>query len=83
LKEEEVYWRLYENPGHARECIEEFRQRYNTIRPHWALIPKGGGDPLTPEEVYVSGRATEIPRWQGWAKAAKAKLEKLLEEAAA
>ena len=22
LKQEEVYWRLYDNPGHARECLE-------------------------------------------------------------
>jgi transposase InsO family protein len=28
-----VYWRLYDNPGHARECLEEFRQRYNQRRP--------------------------------------------------
>ena len=29
LKQEEVYWRPYDNPGHARECLQEFRQRYN------------------------------------------------------
>jgi len=33
LKEEEVYWRLYDNPAHARECLAEFRERYNTRRP--------------------------------------------------
>jgi putative transposase len=80
FKEEEVYWRLYDNPQHARECFGEFRQRYNTIRPHWALIPPEGGDPLTPYDVYVGGRAIAIPKWQGWAKAAKAKLDQLLTE---
>lgn len=80
FKTEEVYWRLYENPGHARECIAEFRERYNTQRPHWALRPQAGGDPVTPEEVYVRGVVTQLPRWQGWAKAAKAKLERLLAE---
>lgn len=29
LKEEEVYWRLYDNPEHCRQCLEEFRRRYN------------------------------------------------------
>jgi putative transposase len=77
LKAEEIYWRLYESPAHGRECIEEFRHRYNGARPHWALIPVGGGDPLTPEEVYIEGCATELPRWQVWAREAKAKLDSL------
>jgi hypothetical protein len=34
LKTEEVYWRFYENPQHARACLMEFRVRYNTLRPH-------------------------------------------------
>jgi transposase InsO family protein len=80
LKEEEVYWRLYDHPAHCRECLEEFRQRYNRRRPHWALTPAEGGDPLVPEEVYVGGRATAIPRWQGWAKGAKKKLDRMLAE---
>ena len=82
LKEEEVYWRLYENPSHCRDCLEEFRTRYNDRRPHWALIPEEGGDPLVPEEVYTSSRSIQIPKWQGWAKGAKAKLDQMLEEAA-
>jgi hypothetical protein len=61
----------------ARGMLEVFRQRYNEIRPHWALLPPGGGDPLTPHEVYVQGRAVELPKWQGWAKAAKKKLEEM------
>jgi transposase InsO family protein len=83
LKTEEVYWRLYDSPAHARQCLEEFRQRYNTIRPHWALIPPEGGDPLTPHDVYVGGRAIGIPRWQTWAKAARGKLEQWMTEEAA
>jgi len=83
LKEEEVYWRLYDNPAHGRVCLEEFRVRYNMIRPHWALIPKQGGDPMTPHDVYVEGKTIAIPKWQGWAKAAKEKLDKLMIEEAA
>jgi putative transposase len=78
LKSEEVYWRLYDHPQHARLCLAEFRERYNRLRPHWALRPEEGGDPLVPEEVYAGGRLVQLPRWQGWARAAKAKLEELL-----
>jgi len=78
LKTEEVYWRLYDSPAHCRECLEEFRRRYNTRRPHWALIPEEGGDPLVPEEVYTGGRAIQIPRWQAWARGAKEKLDRML-----
>jgi putative transposase len=83
LKEEEVYWRLYDNPFHARQCLGEFRRRYNRIRPHWALVSQQGGDPMTPYDVYVEGKAIGIPKWQGWAKAAKAKLDKMMTEEAA
>jgi len=83
LKEEEVYWRIYDNPAHCRECLEEFRSRYNGRRPHWALVPEEGGDPLVPEEVYTGGRAIRIPRWQGWARGAKEKLDKMLAAQAA
>lgn len=83
LKTEEVYWRIYDSPFHARQCLAEFRQRYNTIRPHWALIGPKGGDPLTPHDVYVEGKAVGIPQWQGWAKTARAKLDQLMIEEAA
>lgn len=83
LKEEEIYWRLYDTPAHGRVCLEEFRHRYNTIRPHWALIGQQGGDPMTPHDVYVEGKATAIPKWQGWAKAAKDKLDQLMTQEAA
>lgn len=75
FKTEEVHWRLYKDPQHARECIEEFRARYNQRRPHWALIPESGGDPVTPEDVYVRKVVTQLPRWQAWAKAAKEKID--------
>ena len=76
--EEEVYWRIYDSSSHAQECIDEFRERYNFERPHWALIPAEGGDPLTPDEVYTELRQTQIPRWQGWAREAKRQMEEQL-----
>ena len=82
LKEEEVYWQLYDGPAHARDCIAAFRDRYNERRPHWALVPQQGGDPATPFEVYTGQVLPRTPPWQGWAKAAKAKLDSMLEEAA-
>ena len=82
LKHEEVYWRLYDHPAHARECLAQFRQRYNTERPHWALRPADGGDPLVPAEVYAGGRTVQIPKWQSWAVKAKAELDRLQQEAA-
>ncbi len=78
LKQEEVYWRLYDSPGHARDCLAEFHQRYNNDRPHWALRPEEGGDPLVPAEVYAEGRRTQLPRWQPWAREVKRKLDELL-----
>lgn len=77
LKTEEVYWKLYAGPGEARESLEVFRRRYNDVRPHWALIPPDGGDPVTPTDVYVHGQAVQLPKWQGWAKAARKKLEEM------
>ena len=82
LKVEEVYWRLYDNPGHCQDCLSEFRNRYNQRRPHWALVPEEGGDPLTPYEVYVTGTEIKIPKWQGWARGAKKRLDELLGSAA-
>ncbi len=61
--------------------VSEFRGRYNYQRPHWALIPEAGGDPHTPYEVYAEGALTKIPKWQGWAKRAKEKLEQMMKEA--
>lgn len=83
LKEEEVYWRIYENPADARACLAEFRTRYNTVRPHWALVPVDGGDPVTPLEVYEGKVRPQLPRWQAWAREAKAKLDALHERPAA
>ena len=78
LKTEEVYWRMYDHPQHARQCLAEFRERYNERRPHWALVPEQGGDPFVPSEVYAGKRTIEIPRWQSWARAAQAKLEEMM-----
>lgn len=66
----------------AGRSLEDGRERYNTLRPHWALRPVEGGDPLVPAEVYTQGRAVEIPKWQPWARAARAKLQAILEVAA-
>lgn len=82
LKEEEVYWRLYDNPHHARICIAQFRNRYNYRRPHWALAPQSGGDPVTPADVYQGKVDVKIPKWQAWARNAKQKVDALMEEAA-
>ncbi len=54
---------------------------FGTARPHWALLPDGGGDPLTPHDVYVHGRVTTLPAWQSWAQAAKAKLDAMIDNA--
>jgi transposase InsO family protein len=78
-----VYWRLYDSPSHARSCFDEFRHRYNTIRPHWALTAPEGGDRITPSDVYVEGRSIGIPAWQGWARRAKVKLDVMLGQDAA
>ncbi|MXZ55138.1 MAG: hypothetical protein F4Z14_03100 [Gammaproteobacteria bacterium] len=50
-------------------------QRYNQVRPHWAFRPAEYVPPCTPAEVYEQIRTIIIPQWQGWAKAAKQKLE--------
>lgn len=78
LKREEVYWQLYDSPADAREKLAAFHVRYNEVRPHWALQPAIGGDVVTPRDVYVGGTAIVLPKWQGWAKAAKEKLEKAM-----
>jgi len=82
LKQEEVYWRMYDHPQHARACLVEFRERYNQRRPHWALTPESGGDPWVPAEVYTQEKTIGIPRWQTWAKGAKEKLDQLMTDAA-
>ena len=37
---------------------------------------------MTPADVYVGGVRTQIPKWQPWAKAAKAKLDEMMERVA-
>ena len=75
LKTEEVYWQLYDSPAQARESLQRFHQRYNQVRPHWALAPEGGGDVLTPADVYVRDETVTLPKWQSWAHAARRKLD--------
>ena len=77
LKTEEVYWRLYDSVAHARRSLAQFHERYNQVRPHWALVPVAGGDPVTPAKVYVDGLDVGLPRWQHWARAARRKLEQM------
>ena len=78
LKTEEIYWHLDQSPAEARERLKAFRERYDTVRPHWALQPEEGGDPLTTHDVSVNGRVTTLPASQTWAKAARAKLDAMI-----
>lgn len=80
LKREEIYWQLYDSPQDAREKFLAFRERYNQVRPHWALAPEDGGDVLTPHEVYVERKVIVLPKWQGWAKAARKKLDEAMQQ---
>ena len=81
LKSEEVYWKLYASPGGARESLEVFRRRYNEVRPYWHMVPREGGDPSTPAEVCVHRQRVGLPKWQGWAKTAREKLNGRIEDA--
>jgi putative transposase len=83
LKSEEIYWNLYDSPADAREKLAAFHRRYNEVRPHWALTPIAGGDPVTPDDVYRGKVEVGIPAWQRWAKAAREKLDRMMEEDAA
>lgn len=58
----------------------EAREHCNTIQPHWPLRPEGGGDPLTPHDVYTHGRVTTL---QAWARAAREELEAMIADALA
>ena len=80
LNTDQVYWKLYASPGEARESLDVFRRRYNEVRPHWALVPPEGGDPITPADVYVHRQAIGLPTWQGWGKAARQKLNAIVED---
>ena len=80
LKQEEIYWDIYRSPAQARDRLDTFRQRYNQVRPHWALRPSEHADPVTPADVYCRGVKVQIPRWQQWAREARAKLDAMLEQ---
>ncbi len=63
----EIYWNLYSSPADAREKLAAFHVRYNEVRPHWALQPIEGGDPVTPQEVYTGKvAAIPVPKWRAW-----------------
>ena len=80
LKQEEIYWEIYRSPAEARDRLAAFRRRYNEVRPHWALRPGEGRDPVTPADVYCRGVKVQIPKWQQWAREARAKLDAMLEQ---
>jgi|GEM_PF-6602033 len=46
-------------------------------------IPEAGGDPVTRYDVYAGGVTIRTPKWQGWAVAAKEKLDGMMGEKAA
>ena len=74
LKQEEVPWREYLNTSHARVRLSTFQDRYNGLRPHWALRPAAYESPLTASDVYLGKRSNITPAWQGWVKASHRKL---------
>ena len=74
LKDEKMYWNLYDSPADARRSLDACQERYKRIRPHWAHQPVGGDDPLVLADVYLDVLAVTIPKWQGWAQAARKKL---------
>ncbi|MFO0030542.1 MAG: hypothetical protein ACK558_17125, partial [Pseudomonadota bacterium] len=67
-------------PQDAREKLDAFRTRYNDVRQQWALKPAGGGDVITPRDVSGDGVQITLPRWQGWARTAKRKLDEAMAE---
>ena len=38
---------------------------------------------MTPYDVYVDVKTTQIPKWQGWASGVKAKLDEMMKEESA
>lgn len=78
-----LYRRIYENPPDARACLVEFDGRFNERPPHCALVPEGSGGRITPPVVYEGKVRPRLPRWQAWAREAKAKLDLLRERSAA
>jgi hypothetical protein len=71
---EESYWQVYEDAQQARGSLAALRARDNEVRPHWTLVPAAGGDAVARSDAYLRGVKVALPRWQGPAKAAKARL---------
>jgi putative transposase len=61
LKEEEVYWKVYQDPIEADRSLREFRRRYNQDRPHWAL------ELACPIQAYRGEVRVKPPKWSKWA----------------
>ena len=69
------YAKLYAWYGYKKIAVICRRAGYKVKNRHaWRL---------TPYDVYVQGKTMRIPKWQGWAKAAKAKLDKMMTKEAA
>ncbi len=77
---EDVCWCLSDNPLLARQCLEGFRMWDHATQPHWASILPEGGDLMASHNVYFEDKAMVIPKWQGWAKAEREKLDELITE---
>ena len=64
----------------GRRHLAAFRERYKEVRPHWALVPVYGGDPVTPAGAYAGGIDVQIPEWEFSDKAAEEKIARLMKQ---
>ena len=71
------YAKLYPWYGYKKIAVI-CRRAGHKVKNRQALIPEDGDDSMTPYDVYVEGKVTVIPKWQGWAKGAKAKLDAIM-----
>ena len=55
LKREEIHSNTYQRRDDARAKVKDFQNRYNNLRPHWALRLGAKEDPYTASDVYVQG----------------------------
>lgn len=61
MKEELLKYKTFENADEANAALQEWRYKYNYIRPHEALGMKCPGDVYTPSDREYR---EEIPRWE-------------------
>ena len=52
----------------------EYKWDCQEFRVSWALRVAAREDPKTPADVYENGVTIMIPKWQGWARAARQRL---------